>query len=160
MSDMPVVEQLAVPPEYGSPSTLLPWEAVLQRLTEAKHYWLVTTRPDGRPHVTALDGLWLEGRWYFGGVPTTRWQRNLRADPRAVIHLEDATSAVVVEGTCAVEQPDEAFANRLAAASKDKYGYGPAPSVYLDGVWALRPEVARAWTDFTVDATRYRFPSR
>ena len=158
MADVPEVSQLAVPPEYGSPSRLLAWDSVVARLTEAKHYWLVTSRPDGRPHVTALDGLWIEGRWYFGGVPTTQWQRNLRADPRAVLHLEDAASAVIVEGTCPIEQPDQAFAERLSAASKAKYGYGPPPSVYLGGVRALRPTVARAWTDFTVDATRYRFP--
>lgn len=155
--DVPQVDQLRVPPEYGSPSTLLAWEAVVARLAEAKHYWLVTGRPDGRPHVVALDGLWIDGRWYFGGVPTTQWQRNLRTDPRAVLHLEDAMSAVIVEGTCRVEQPDEAFADQLAAASKEKYGYGPPASVYLGGVWALRPAVARAWTDFTVDATRYVF---
>lgn len=157
MSDNPVAEQLNVPPEYGSPSRLLPWEDVVARLAEAKHYWLVTARPDGSPHVVALDGLWLDDRWYFGGVATTQWQRNLRADARAVLHLEDATSAVIVEGTCPVEQPDQAFAERLSAASKAKYGYGPPPSVYLGGVRALRPRVARAWTDFTVDATRYRF---
>lgn len=157
MADDPHAEPLDIPPEYGSTSRMLAWAVVEARLAEAKHYWLATTRPDGRPHVVALDGLWIDRRWYFGGVPTTRWQRNLRADPRAILHLEDAASAVIVEGTCAVEQPDQAFAEQLAATSRAKYGYGPPASVYLGGVWALRPARARAWTDLTVDATRFRF---
>ena len=34
----PRAEQLAIPPEYGAPSRLLPWDAVAARLTAAQHY--------------------------------------------------------------------------------------------------------------------------
>ncbi len=157
MSDRPRSAQLPVPPEYGTPSQLLDWEVVVRRLTEARHYWLAIGRPDGTPHVVALDGMWIDGRWYFGGSPKTAWQRHLRADPRATLHLEDAESAVIVEGTCRIEKPGEDGASRLVATSEQKYGFAPPRSAYLAGVWVLSPKVARAWTSLTVDATRFRF---
>jgi Pyridoxamine 5'-phosphate oxidase len=64
------------------------------------HYWLATTRPDGRPHVVPLDGLWLDDAWFFGGSAETVKYRNLKANPRAVVHLDDSERAVIVEGRC------------------------------------------------------------
>ena len=154
---MPRAEQLAVPAAYGSPATLLAWNAVERRLAAALHYFLVSVRPSGRPHVVAIDGLWIDGRLYFGGSPTTVWQRNLRADPNVTVHLDDARSAVILEGICRIEEPGKEGAAALVAASQKKYGYAAPESAYRAGVWAFTPSVGRAWTDLTVDATRYVF---
>jgi nitroimidazol reductase NimA-like FMN-containing flavoprotein (pyridoxamine 5'-phosphate oxidase superfamily) len=154
----PRPEPLVLPPEYGaSSSRLLAWAAVSSRLAEARHYWLATVRPDGRPHAVPLDGLWLDDRWYFGGSEQAVKHRNLQANPSATLHLEDAASAVVVEGTCRVTVPDRKTAARLTAESKRKYGYGPPPSTYRAGVWTLSPVRVLAWTDLTADATRFLF---
>jgi hypothetical protein len=154
---MPRTEQLTVPAEYGSPATLLDWSIVDRRLADAPHYWLVTVKRSGRPHVVAIDGLWIDGRLYFGGSPTTVWQRSLRADPNVTVHLDDSRSAVILEGACQVEEPGRDGAAALVAASNRKYGYAAPASAYLAGVWAFTPSVGRAWTDLTVDATRYVF---
>jgi nitroimidazol reductase NimA-like FMN-containing flavoprotein (pyridoxamine 5'-phosphate oxidase superfamily) len=130
---------------------------VRERLESAKRYWLATVRPDGRPHVVPLDGNWLDDRWYFGGSPETVKHRNLTANPRAVLHLEDGLSATIVEGRCEVIQPDDEFANRLSELSKEKYGFGPPPSVYMTGVWELTPVRVLAWVEFPRDATRFVF---
>ncbi len=63
----PTAELLAVPAVYGKPKKILDWDAVYGRLDQAERYWLATTRPDGRPHVVPVDGVWLDGIWYFGG---------------------------------------------------------------------------------------------
>src|ERR671914_763350 len=118
----PAPELLRLPPGYGTPKAPLVWGDVRRRLEGATRYWLATTRPDGRPHVVPLDGIWLDDAWYFGGSPSTVKHRNLTRNPRAVLHLEDATSAVIVEGTCEVIQADEELAQRLAELSKAKYG--------------------------------------
>ena len=154
----PRAEQLDIPPEYGKPSRLLEWDVVAARLAEARHYWLATVRPDGRPHVVPLDGLWLDDRWHFGGSPTTVKHRNLLSSPHVTMHLDDAAAAVIVEGTCAILKPPEETAVRLSEASQVKYGYGPPPSTYLGGVWVLTPARVLAWTDLTADATRFLFP--
>ena len=125
MGAEPRAELLDLPREYGTPQAPLHWSAVRERLTAAEHYWLATVRPDGRPHVVPLDGVWIGDRWYFGGSPATVKHRNLKADPRAVLHLEDAGSAVIVEGVCDEVFPDGALARALSEQSKAKYGYGP-----------------------------------
>lgn len=157
MPTAPRAEQLDLPPGYGTPSRLLDWATVAARLAEARHYWLATVRPDGRPHVVPFDGLWLDDRWFFGGSPESVRHRNLMANPRAVVHLEDAAAAVIVEGTCRLIRPTEELAERLAAGSQEKYGFGVPASVYLGGVWTLPPARVLAWTDIGADATRFVF---
>ena len=154
---MPRAEQLTIPSLYGSPSTLLSWDDVDTRLGEAKQYWVATTRPDGRPHVVPHDGLWFGERWWFGGSDTTVKHRNLLGNPAMSLHLEDAVAAVVVEGRCHIATPTQAEAEDLAARSAGKYGMAPPPEVYLQGVWCLVPRRAMAWTDVSVDATRFVF---
>jgi hypothetical protein len=151
----PRAEPLDLPAEYGTPATLLAWDTVRRRLEAAQRYWLATVRPDGRPHAVPLDGLWLDEAWYFGGSSAAVWHRNLEADPRAALHLEDAMQAVMVEGACERHATDAHLAGRLAGASRSKYGYGPDPKPAE--VWRLRPERALAWTAFPRDATRFVF---
>ena len=157
MSDAPAAEQLRIPAAYGSPSKLLDWPTVQDKLTEARVYWLATVRADGRPHVVPLDGLWRNDRWYFGGSPETVKHKNLQTKPRVALHLEDGQSAVIVEGRCAVTVPSQQEAEDLAAASKQKYGYGVPAEVYLGGVWELTPSKVMAWSELPVDPTRFLF---
>ena len=137
---------------------LLEWDDVCARLTGAAHYWLATVRGDGRPHVVPLDGIWLDDEWFFGGSAETVKHRNLKANSRAVMHLEDAEHAVIVEGRCEELVPDEQLARRLSKLSKSKYGYGPDPATYANsGVWRLRPERVLSWQRLPTDATRFLF---
>ncbi len=158
MSADPTYELLELPPGYGTPRTPLPWATVRARLEEAAHYWLATVRPDGRPHVVPLDGIWLADAWYFGGSSATVKHRNLTNDPRAVMHLEDAASAIIVEGACEEFVPDQSLAAQLSKHSRAKYGYGPDPASYATaGSWRLRPATVLAWNRFPEDATRFTF---
>lgn len=158
MAADPVAELLDLPEGYGTPEAPLAWPDVRARLEAATRYWLATVRPDGRPHVVPLDGIWLDDGWFFGGSPDAVKHRNLTAEPRAVLHLEDAASAVIVEGVCEELFPDPALAGRLSELSKAKYGYGPDPASYAkSGVWRLRPERVLSWQRFPKDATRFVF---
>lgn len=154
----PVAEPLSLPDGYGSPARRLAWDDVRSRLESAHHAWLATTRPDGRPHVVPVDGLWLDDRWWFGGSAETVHQRNLEANASVVLHLEDAAAAVVVEGVAEHVRPDDTLARRLAGLSAEKYGYAPDPGAYVEaGVWRMTPVRVLAWTAFPTDATRFRF---
>jgi nitroimidazol reductase NimA-like FMN-containing flavoprotein (pyridoxamine 5'-phosphate oxidase superfamily) len=51
------------------------WKRGRRELKDAELYWLSTVRPDGRPHVTPLLGVWLDGALYFCTVPTSARQR-------------------------------------------------------------------------------------
>ncbi len=79
----PQASRPELPMSYGVPTStegILSWSYVSQRLEQARNYWVATTRPDGRPHVVPVWGLWIDNAFYFGGVPTTRWARNVVMD--------------------------------------------------------------------------------
>jgi hypothetical protein len=156
----PTAELIRFPEGYGTPTRMLAWDAVRQRLADAEQYWLATTRPDGRPHVVPVDGVWVDERWYFGGAETTVHQRNLRANQQIVVHLPDPMAAVIAEGTAEWRKPSPEEAQRIADTTRvkyAKYGYPAKAEDYLGGVWCLRPSVVLAWEQLHMDATRFVF---
>ena len=145
-------------PGYGIPKSkkgLMRWEQVEERLAESKHYWFATTSPGGKPHVNAIWGVWVNHALYSGGGPEVRWAKNLTADPRIAVHLEDGEKVVIVEGTAArTSEEDDDEVKSVKAAYKEKYDFDhPAP------FWRITPTLAFAWTDFGKDATRFTFPA-
>lgn len=155
----PRSEKLTLPKGYGRTATSLPWEAVRAKLEEARTYWLACARPDGRPHVVPLDGIWLDDMWFYGGAEDTVHMRTVRANPRATMHLPDPFDVVIVEGEVRRAEPSTEFAQRLAEASNAKYpdyGYSSQPEAYADAL-ALFPQRVVAWSSFPKDATRFVF---
>ena len=167
MGDAPTApdEPQASPPDapaiYGFPKDatgLLPWSHAESRLEQARNYWLATTRPDGRPHVTPLWGVWVDGALYFDGLPTTRWGRNLATNPAATAHLESGEAVVIIEGVVEDLTTTPELAARIVVAWNAKYGR-LAPEPDTRGIFRLRPRTARAWSTSSLsDGTRWRFP--
>jgi Pyridoxamine 5'-phosphate oxidase len=156
----PTASRPRLPKEYGVSSGtkgLLPWSHVTDRMTRAQHYWIATVSPDGRPHATPVDGVWLDDRLYFGGSPQTRRQRNLAHNAAVCVHLESGSDVVILHGDAHPERPDRPLAVRLAGASAQKYGYSQTPEQYEQSdVHVFRPRVAFAWTHLPKDATRWQ----
>jgi hypothetical protein len=156
----PSAARAYLPGGYGLPldSVQLPWTDIDERLRSARHYWIVTVGNDGVPTVRPIDGMWLDGSLYFGGDPAARWQRNLRVNTRASVHLEDAERAVIVEGEVRMIRPDYALAVRLADASNAKYGMDQSVGDYEGAqIDELRARVVLAWNVLYEDATRFTF---
>src|SRR5437764_4246190 len=42
-----------------------PWERVEHTIDGAELFWISTVRSDGRPHVTPLPAVWVDGSLYF-----------------------------------------------------------------------------------------------
>ncbi|MFN0084706.1 MAG: pyridoxamine 5'-phosphate oxidase family protein [Blastocatellia bacterium] len=152
-----------MPKEYGIPKDrkgLLPWSHVTERMETAKHYWIATSGPDGAPHATPVDGVWIEDRLYFGGSPQTKWRRNLAANQAACLHLADPTDVVILHGEAQQSSKiDRAMLERIAEESNKKYGYGMSADQLeaLGGVLVFAPRVVMAWKAFPKDATRWEF---
>ena len=150
-------------PGYGVGRTrrgLLPWTAAATRLARSHNYWLITTRPDGRPHAMPVWGLWLGDRFYFSSGRRSRKTRNLAANPRCVVCTERADQAVIVEGRAA-PVTDAAVLAALARPYQRKYrpwALDPA----LGPVYEVRPRVAFGVFErtFPRSATRWTFPAR
>jgi Pyridoxamine 5'-phosphate oxidase len=151
---------LHAPPTYKFPQTpdaLLPWSHALERLERARSYWLATTRPDGRPHVTPLWGVWVDGALYFDGLPTTQWASNLAKNPAAAIHLESGDDVVILEGAVDDLETSAELAAHIIQGWDAKYGrLHPKPAE--QGIFRFRPRTARGWsTSSLADGTRWQF---
>ena len=147
---------------YGIPKDkkgMLPWSHVSERMNEAKHYWVCTVSPDGHPHATPVDGLWVDDRLYFGGSPQTRRHRNLAENPAVCIHLENALDVIILQGEAhELHAPEPSLTTRLIEASTQKYGYAPRPEDFgKGGVFVFRPRLVLGWKQFPKDATRWQF---
>jgi hypothetical protein len=152
----PTAELLALPKEYGRPTRKLAWATVRAELEQATQYWIATSRADGRTHMVPVDGLWLDDVLFYGGSAQAVHYRNVLANPNVVVHLPDPVKAVIVEGDARLANPSPALAQRLAAASQAKYGYGQDAGGY-QGALGVYPRRVRAWTAFPKDATGFRF---
>lgn len=128
-----------------------PWPQARPVLQDAKLYWLSTVRPDGRPHVTPLLGIWLAGALYFCTGATERKARNLDQNPHCILttgrnQIEDGLD-LVVEGAAA-KVSDAAELRRVADTFESKYGsHFTAP----EGTWFGLGDAIR-----TGDAAVYR----
>jgi len=136
-------------PGYGLPTGtqgLLPWQWAEHRLATSHNYWLATVRPDGRPHLMIVWGLWLERVFYFSTGRQSRKARNLALDARCVVATEDAAAAVVVEGI-AEEVGDIGLRKRFLALYQKKYQYDMSAMEadilsQKEPIYAIRPGTA------------------
>ena len=73
-------------------SGLLPWSWAEERLSSSRQYWVTTLWPDGRPHTMPVWGVWDidHADFWFTSSVQSRKARNISADPRCTVAIEDA----------------------------------------------------------------------
>jgi hypothetical protein len=113
---------------YGSPP--IEWDRVVQALDgtgdlaiedSASHYWLATTRPDGRPHVMAVGIVWDDGRFYMTAGAGTQKAKNLARDPRCMVSIAAPGLDISVEGEARIVRD----ADELERIRELYAGWGP-----------------------------------
>jgi len=133
---MAEIEPVTTLSTFSSPNaTPTDWSVGRALLITAELYWLSTVRPDGRPHVTPLLGVWLEGALYFCTGPNERKAKNLVANRDCVLttgHSALDGLDLVIEGT-AEGVSDPAELGRVATTYETKYG---SHFVAPDGTWS------------------------
>lgn len=90
-------------PDYGVDTDQwkpLPWSWASERLAANRNFWVVTVSGDGRPHALPVWGVWDGGehRFAFSCSPRARKARNLSANSRAVVMIDDTVECLSVEG--------------------------------------------------------------
>lgn len=102
----------------------VPWSTTADVLAGAQLFWLTTVRAEGRPHVTPLVAVWLDGALHFCTGRAEQKAVNLRHDPEVVLLTGrdewDRGTDVVVEGR-AVHTTDDTLLHRLTAAWREKW---------------------------------------
>src|SRR5450755_2500415 len=128
----PVTELSAFSSDDAIPAE---WRKGRRELQDAKVYWLSTVRPDGRPHVTPLLGIWLDEALYFCTGPDERKAKNLARNTHCILttgcNRLDGLD-LVVEGQAA-KVSDMAELRSVADTFESKYGtHFTAP----EGTWS------------------------
>ena len=164
-------------PDYGvqgpdEGTGLLPWSWAVERLTASHDYWVATTWPDGRPHVTPVGALWLDGAFWFQTGPMTKKARNVARDPRCSLAVSIRDADVVVEGDAervtepaALGRAAEAWAAQGWPAEVDDSGAGitaafnaPAQGPPPWNVYRVKVRSAVVcWNQEPGGLTRFRF---
>ena len=60
--------------------------------------WLTTIDPDGKPHVTPVGALWVDGAFWFQTGERTRKAKNIVRDPRCSLSVATHDFDLVLEG--------------------------------------------------------------
>ena len=150
-------------PGYGiqdenSGKGLLPWSYAVERLTNARGYWLATTRPDGRPHVMPIWGVWIDDAYYFSSGTQSRKAKNLAANANCTIGVEPADEAIILEGVAELID-DVELKKRFGELYTEKYKWDTEGSD--EPVYRVNPKVvfyfSTAPEAFTNSATRWTF---
>lgn len=108
----------AIDPRYSDPTAVATqWDDTRRVLETAQLFWITTVRNDGRPHVTPLVAVWLDGAIHFCTGPDEQKAVNLRRNPHVTLvtgcNSWDRGLDVVVEGD-AVRVTDDRQLRRLA----------------------------------------------
>lgn len=113
---------------YGNPP--LEWQRIVDALDStrdippsdaASHFWIATTRPDGRPHMMGVGIVWDSGRFYLVTGPRTQKARNLAHDPRCAVSVAARGVDIVAEGEATIVRDD----TELHRIAKLYEGWGP-----------------------------------
>lgn len=179
-SPAPVAPTAELHPDFSSPdASPRPWDETLATIDTAEIFWLATVRRDGRPHVTPLPAMWLDGALHFCTGPDEQKARNLASNPACALTTGVNTFRsgldVVVEGR-AERVVDIELLRRLASMWLDRLDW---PFVAVEGgfsdpthatdvadssaeahVFAVAPTKVLAFgKGEPFSQTRYRFPS-
>jgi general stress protein 26 len=156
---------------FSEPDTVATgWDATRRALETAELFWITTVRADGRPHVSPLVAVWLDGAIHFCTGTTEQKFINLRGNPHVILttgcNQWDEGLDVVVEGD-AVQVTDAGMLDRLAEAWTTKWDgrwrfeARDGAFHHLEGsealVFSVAPTKVLAFGKGTFTHTRHRF---
>ena len=147
------------------------WEETRRVLEDAELFWITTVRVDGRPHVTPLVAVWLDGVIHFATGADEQKAVNLRTNKNVILTTgcNDWQQGldVVVEGE-AVRVVEESVLERLAEEWETKWdgrwhyevhdgGFRHGANADAVLVFSVKPTKVLAFTKGTFGQTRHVF---
>lgn len=114
---------------YSDPNAeAVGWDMADRQLADAEVYWFTTVRPDGRPHMTPVIGIWHDGAIHVTTGPDEVKANNLASNVQCLVmttHGDISMQSgydVMLEGNAErVSGPD--MLATIARAYKVKYGW-------------------------------------
>jgi len=145
----------------------IPWPTALVLLEQAELFWVSSVRFDGRPHVTPVVAVWMDGALYFSSGPEEQKSRNLAANPHCAVttgcNTGDERVDIVLHGEVEIVR-DLSRLQRVADGFFAKYGSDSAFEVADDGtfrgpalVYQLNPKQTLGFGKGPFSHTRWDF---
>jgi general stress protein 26 len=162
--------QTTIDARFSDPdTTATSWDETRRVLEAAQLFWITTVRADGRPHVTPLVAVWLDGALHFTTSAAEQKALNLDQNPHVILTTGRNSWIcgldVVAEGD-AVRVTDADTLTRLAEAWTRKWD-GRWRFEVRDGtfaheagtalVFAVAPTKVLAFDKEPFTQTRHRF---
>jgi general stress protein 26 len=165
---MPVTELDERFSEAGATAT--PWPETQRALETAQLFWITTVRADGRPHVTPLVAIYLDGALYFSTGAEEQKRINLQTNPHVALTTGCSDWAggldIVVEGR-AEQATDDDLLRQLAQLWATKWdgtwqfhvedGVFRLPEGGIAQVFRVAPRKVLAFGKHPFSHTRHRF---
>jgi general stress protein 26 len=161
-----------IDPRFSDPDAVATgWDETRRVLETAELFWISTVRADGRPHVTPLVAVWLDGAIHFCTGATEQKAMNLSGNPHVILTTGcdhwNAGLDVVVEGD-AVQLTDDDVLERLAEAWATKWdgrwqfearngSFHHKSGGGMALVFSVRPTKILAFAKGNFSHTRYQF---
>lgn len=153
---------------YGTDSPdwrALPWEWAAERLVANHNYWVVTVSAAGQPHALPVWGVWSDDdlRFMFSCAPSARKARNIAANPRVVVAVDNTVECISVEGVAAPIEPErvDTWIDRYVAKYGPESPDGLGDFVRQHAMFEVTPTFAfgiiEREVEFATRATRWRF---
>jgi hypothetical protein len=115
-----------------------PWPNAMAHLEQAGLFWVSTVRADGRPHVTPVVAVWMDGALYFTSGPGEQKSRNLAANRHCAVTTGCNTwnegFDIVLHGEAVITR-DLPLLRHVAGAFLAKYGSDWGFEVADDGTF-------------------------
>ena len=146
------------------PDNMLSWPEVAACLAAARSYWLCTTTASGAPPAAPVWGVVTGHTLYLYSERRTVKARNLAADPRVVVHLENGEDVVIARGTAEDLGAPSGVPEVVAALSakytaEDDQQYLPDADPHIDVVYAIRAQSAMMWRLADYETSQRRWTS-
>ena len=146
------------------------WDETRRVLESAELFWITTVRADGRPHVTPLVAVWLDGALHFCTGAGEQKAINVRGNSHVILmtgcNTWDEGLDVVVEGE-AVQITEINVLTRVATAWTTKWDgrwqYEARTGGFYQGglelvlVFSVTPTKILVFGKGTFSQTRHRF---
>jgi nitroimidazol reductase NimA-like FMN-containing flavoprotein (pyridoxamine 5'-phosphate oxidase superfamily) len=144
---------------------LFSWKWATERLVNGRTYWLATTRPDGRPHVMPIWGIWADNAFYFSTGDQSRKAKNLAVNAQCSVATEidldrrprkgQIKDSLIIEGI-AEKVADRRILRKFGKLYQDKYDWDMEG--FSEPVYRVRPKTIFGFAEgFTETATRWVF---
>jgi F420H(2)-dependent biliverdin reductase len=121
----------------------IPSQESLDKLRSQQVIWFCSVRSDGRPHLVPIWFVYVGGCLYVSTDPKSVKSRNIRANARVTLALEDGVHPVICEGIARLvaAPPSE----EIKAAFNQKYEWDLDAESQYNELIQVTPEKWLAW---------------